>query len=153
MNKFIKILAVCLIVTLIFLSTVFANEEIKVSIDGEYLEFDVAPQIINDRTMVPLRAIFEALRAEVDWDSNTQTVTAMKNDVCVTATIGNKKMYIDDEEKIMDVAPVLTDGRTLVPVRFVAEAFDCEVEWDSKRRTVYITGSEPEENFYFADQD
>lgn len=153
MKKCIKTLAVCLIMLLIFSLSVFASNEIKVSIDGEYLQFDVAPQIINDRTMVPLRAIFEELGAEVDWDGDTQTVTAMKNDICVIATIGSRRMYVDDEVKTIDVAPQLVGGRTLVPVRFVAEAFDCEVEWDAKRRTVYITDSEPEENFYFGDQD
>lgn len=143
MKKIIKVLGVCLLIMLIMSSTVaFSSNEIKVSIDGEYVEFDVKPKLINDRTMVPLRAIFEALGAEVDWDNDTQTVTAMKDDITVTATIGSTKMYIDDEQKTMDVAPMLLGGRTLVPVRFVAEAFKCYVGWDEENSIVYITSSE-----------
>lgn len=139
MKKCIKILGLCLVMMSIMMSTVvFASNDIKVAIDGEYVEFDVQPQLISDRTMVPLRAIFEALGAEVDWDESTQTVIAMKDDITVTATIGNTKMYIDDEERIMDVAPMLLNGRTLVPVRFVAEAFECDVDWDGEYSIVYI---------------
>lgn len=147
MKKIMKVLMLCMLMISVIISTVaFANSEIKVAIDGEYVEFDVQPQLINDRTMVPLRAIFEALGAEVDWDNDTQTVIAMKDDVTVTATIGSTKMYIDDEEKTMDVAPMLIGGRTLVPVRFVAEAFDCDVDWDGDNSIVYIASLE--EDFY-----
>lgn len=139
MKKCIKILGLCLVMMSIIMSTVvFASNDIKVAIDGEYVEFDVQPQLISDRTMVPLRAIFEALGAEVDWDESTQTVIAMKDDITVTATIGSTKMYIDDEERTMDVAPMLLNGRTLVPVRFVAEAFECEVFWSDEDYSVYI---------------
>ncbi len=127
-----------LIVALISSIVAFASNEIKVAIDGEYVKFDVPPQSINNRTMVPLRAIFEALGAEVEWNNNTQTVTAMKDDVIVKATIGSTKMYIDDVEKTMDVAPIAIGGRTLVPARFVAEAFDCDVFWSDEDYTVYI---------------
>lgn len=140
MKKIMKTLMLCvLMLSVVFSNVAFASGEIKVAIDGEYVEFDVQPQLINDRTMVPLRAIFEALGAEVDWDNDTQTVIAMKDDVTVTATIGSTKMYIDDEEKIMDVAPMLLNGRTLVPVRFVAESFGCKVNWDEKENLVIIS--------------
>ena len=156
MKKRIKVLALCvLMLSVVFSTIVLASNEIRVAIDGEYVEFDVQPQLINDRTMVPLRAIFEALGAEVDWDNDTQTVIAMKDDVTVTATIGSTKMYIDDEEKTMDVAPMLLNGRTLVPVRFVAEAFNCDVDWEESEQTVYIEsldvvydGTLTEEEFY-----
>lgn len=139
MKKCINVLGLCLLMMSIMMSTVaFASNEIKVAIDGEYVEFDVKPQLINDRTMVPLRAIFEALGAEVDWDNDTQTVIAIKDDVVVTATIGSTKMYINDEERTMDVAPMIIGDRTLVPVRFVAEAFECDVDWDGDNNIVYI---------------
>ena len=145
MKKRIKVLALCVLMLSVAFSTIaFANNGIKVAIDGEYVEFDVQPQLINDRTMVPLRAIFEALGAEVDWVNETQTVIAAKDDVTVTATIGSTKMYIDDEEKIMDIAPMLLDGRTLVPVRFVAEAFDCDVDWNGINNEVIITSKAAE---------
>lgn len=139
MKKCIKVLGLCLLMMSIMISTVaFANSEIKVAIDGEYVEFDVKPQVVNNRTMVPLRAIFEALESDVDWDNDTQTVIAKKDGVTIIATIGSTKMYIDGEERTMDVAPIIIDGRTLVPVRFVAEAFDCDVDWDGDNNAVYI---------------
>ncbi len=139
MKKGIKVLGLCLLIIALMMSTVaFAGNEIKVAIDGEFVEFDVKPQLINDRTMVPLRAIFEALGAEVEWVNETQTVIATKDGITVKASIGSTKMYIDDNERIMDVAPMLIDGRTLVPVRFVAEAFDCDVDWDGESNTVNV---------------
>ena len=139
MKKGIKVLGLCLLMMSIMISTVaFANNDIKVAIDGEYVEFDVQPQLINDRTMVPLRAIFEALGADVDWINETQTVIATKDGVTVKAAIGNTEMYIDDDVRTMDVAPMLIGGRTLVPVRFVAEAFACEVFWSDEDYSVYI---------------
>lgn len=139
MKKGIKVLGLCLLMMSIMISTVaFANNDIKVAIDGEYVEFDVQPQLINDRTMVPLRAIFEALGADVDWINETQTVIATKDGITVKASIGNTEMYIDDDVRTMDVAPMLIGGRTLVPVRFVAEAFACEVFWSDEDYSVYI---------------
>ena len=100
-----------------------------------------------------MRGIFEALGAEIFWNDATKTVKANDSINKVRLTIDNNIAQINGKEIKLDVAPTIINSRTMVPVRFVAEAFDCEVEWDSKRRTVYITGSEPEENFYFADQD
>ena len=142
MRKLIKVLGSVLLITSIMLSSVvFAKGDIKVAIDGKQVEFDVKPQLINSRTMVPLRAIFEALGAEVDWENDTQTIVATKDGVTIVSTIGNTKMYVDDIEKTMDVAPMLVDGRTLVPVRFVAEAFECEVFWSDSDYAVYIKTS------------
>lgn len=153
MKKGIKVLGLCLLMMSIMISTgAFASNDIKVAIDGEYVEFDVQPQLINDRTMVPLRAIFEALGTDVDWINETQTVIATKDGVTVKASIGSTEMYIDDDVRTMDVAPMLIGGRTLVPVRFVAEAFDCDVDWDGENNTVNITSGD-EMNYYYSDQD
>lgn len=142
MKKCIRNLGLIMLAMLLVLSTTvfatFAADGIKVKINGEPVEFDVPPQLINDRTMVPLRAIFEALGAKVEWNGDTQTVTATRGDIVVVSTIGNKIMYVSGEAKTMDVAPVIISDRTLVPARFVAEAFGCFVEWESSTRTVYI---------------
>ncbi|MBE7043292.1 MAG: hypothetical protein E7399_07360 [Ruminococcaceae bacterium] len=143
MKKIMKRFGVLLLLVSVMLATVsFANNDIKVTIDGEYVNFDVKPQIINKRTMVPLRAIFEALGADVTWNDDTKTVIAVKDDVTVKATIGSTVAYWNDVERRMDVAPVVIDGRALVPVRFVAESFECEVVWSDEDRTVYIKSKE-----------
>lgn len=118
---------------------VFADEGINITLDGAALKFDVEPQIINGRTMVPLRAIFEAMGAEVSWDGSTQTVSAHDKRTVVISTIGKKELTVNGTPIELDVAPQIVRGRTLVPVRFVAESFGADVSWDADTRTASIT--------------
>ena len=115
-----------------------AAAEVIVTLDGAQVEFDVPPQIIDGRTMVPLRAIFEALGADVDWDPETHTVTATRDETIVIMQIGNNVITVSGNEITLDVPPMIVDGRTLVPVRAVAESFGIEIFWDPDTWTVYI---------------
>ena len=114
--------------------------DIKVILNGAEILFDTAPVICDGRTMVPMRAVFEALGMEVDWAEDTQTVTATNKDVTLTLAIGEPtvlKETAEGEEVIpMDVVPAIKDGRTLVPIRFIAESTGCYVGWDEKTKTV-----------------
>ncbi len=112
--------------------------EIAVKLDGKWLEFDVPPVLLNDRTMVPMRAIFEALGAEVSWDDTTQTATGVREGVTVSVTIDSTVAKVDSAEKTLDQPPVLKDSRTLVPLRFISEAFGAEVAWDDANQIVTI---------------
>ena len=114
------------------------SDEVKVVINGEKINFDVQPTIIEGRTLVPLRAIFEALGATVDWNGDTQTVTSEKEGTTISLQIGSNKMYVNNSEKILDVAAKVINNRTLVPVRAISEAFGCNVEWDGETKTVII---------------
>lgn len=118
--------------------TGYADVGITVTLNGDKIEFDVQPQLIDDRTMVPLRKIFEAMGAVVDWDNDTQTVTATKDDKVVTAKINDRNLYINGVAKTLDVPPMIIDGRTLVPARFVAESFGANVDWVDNTQTVVI---------------
>lgn len=118
---------------------VFAENEIKVLLDGQELIFDVPPQLIDNRTMVPMRKIFEAMGANVDWNGDTQTVTATKDDITVIMQIDNKVIKVNGENITLDVPPQLVDSRTLVPARAVAESLNAKVDWDGTTSTVYIT--------------
>lgn len=130
----LTILAVC------FSSTVtMANNAITVEIDGKQIDFDVQPQLINDRTMVPLRAIFEAIGATVEWDDVTKTVTSTKGSSTIILTINHAIMYVNGKGVALDSPACIIDGRTLVPVRAISEAFDMEVEWKGETKTVVIT--------------
>lgn len=113
--------------------------EIKVVIDGETLETDQAPIIVNDRTLVPMRAIFEKLGASVDWNESAQAVTAVKGEREISLAIGGDVMRIDGEAKTLDVPAMLYNERTLVPVRAVSEALNCNVNWIGEENTVAIT--------------
>ena len=107
--------------------------------NGAAKALDVPAQIIDSRTMVPLRAIFEALGASVEWDDATKTVTSVKGETTVKLTIGQASINVNGEDKALDVPAQIVDSRTLVPVRAIAESFGCEVGWDDPTKTVTIT--------------
>ena len=115
-----------------------ASENIKVTVGGERVIFDVQPQLINDRTMVPLRAIFEALDATVSWDDATQVIKAMKGNTLIRLEIDDNTMWVNSKKVTLDVPATLVDGRTLVPVRAISEAFDLKVDWIEATNTVKV---------------
>ena len=136
-----KILCLFLIMmlTLSTITTVMASDDIKVKLDGKQIAFDVPPQLIKGRTMVPLRAIFEALGATVDWDEHTRTVKSTKNGITVSLTVNYPRMDVNGKDVMLDSAPRIVNGRTLVPVRAISEAFNAKVEWIESEKTVLIT--------------
>ena len=112
--------------------------DIPVFVNGEQVGFKTNPIMKNDRVLVPVRAIFEKLGAEVVWDGLTQTVTASKDGREVSLQINNNNMYFDGELYVCDVAPVIINDNTLVPVRAVSEAFFATVNWDADTKQVEI---------------
>ncbi len=144
MNKLNKILCGALSATILTVSSivpVMATEDITVILDGQTLYFDVPPQVINDRTMVPLRTIFEALGASVDWDQESRTVTSAKDGITVKLTIDSDTMYVNGNAVTLDSPACVVDNRTLVPVRAISEAYEAGVEWNGDSRTVSITSN------------
>lgn len=128
--------------TLVTESDIYINsapDDITVEISGEKVYFDQQPLLYNNRTMVPMRKIFEELGATVAWDNNTKTVTGKKGDRTVKVTVGQNKMYVNNKEYTLDTAPVVVSGRTLVPVRAIAEGLGCKVKWDENKSLVKIT--------------
>ncbi len=115
------------------------NQNPVVYLDGKKLDFEVEAIIENGRTLVPLRAIFEALGAQVDWDNDTRTVTAVKGKTTVVLTIGSTQPTVNGEVRTLDVAAKISSSRTLAPVRFVGEAFGSTVGWDAATRIVSIS--------------
>ena len=120
-----------------------AAADIRVELDGTPLTFtDAAPLAQNGRTYLPFRAIFEAMGAEVGWDAASQTVSAVRDGRTVTLTPGETDIRITEDgvstTLATDAAPFARDGRTYVPVRFAAEAFDAAVGWEQSTRTVHI---------------
>ena len=116
-----------------------AKSDIAVIVNGSPVAFDVAPQIMADRTMVPLRAVFEALGAAVDWDGVTQTVTGRREDTTIRLTIGQPTMTVNERTVALDAPAVIVNDRTLVPLRAISEGFDFAVAWDAVTQTVTIT--------------
>lgn len=115
---------------------------IRVFIDEQLLDFaDTDPIIENSRTLVPMRAIFEALGVEVEWDDANKTAIAMKDDTTMSLKIGDNIGYINNEQVELDVPAIIKNSRNLVPLRFVAEAFSAEVTWSDAERAVSINTS------------
>lgn len=110
-----------------------------VNLDGKQLSFEVPPSIENGRTLVPLRAIFEAIGATVTWDQATYSATAIKGDTTVILHIGSTTPTINGQVKQLDVPAKIVDGRTLAPLRFVGEAFGGTVEWNQASQLISIT--------------
>lgn len=143
-----KIAGLALSVLMAFGAVVPAAAEdtpITVYVNGQQVQFDVQPQLINDRTMVPFRFIFEALGAEVTYAGETQTITANLDNPARTITlqIGSVDATLEKGGEAYafksDVAPILAEGdRTLVPVRFIAEALDNAVCWNGDKKQVNI---------------
>lgn len=125
--------------------TVNVVEDVTVIVDGSEIETDSVPLLINDRTMVPLRSIFEALGAEITWDDATRTVTANKDGVTISLTIDSPVMYKNEagaqEDIALDSPAIIVNERTMVPARAVSEALGASVEWDEADQIVTITSS------------
>lgn len=137
-----------------FSLTTFASEstngdEIKVLLDGNYLQFKAPPVEIDGRTLVPLRDIFEALGATLEWDANTSTVTGTKGTQKVVLQIDNPTAYINDSPVTLSVPGTLVNEKTMVPTRFIAESMNCVVSWDEGTRTVIIV---PNKTIVFGDK-
>jgi len=148
-NKILCLLFVFILSFTLFILPAAAEDNIKVILNGEQITFDVPPQIVNDRTMVPMRTIFEKLGASVQWLEETQTIYAHFSSHTIHLKIDDPEMHIMDSSQdsseqsqqiiSLDVSPVVIDGRTLVPVRAIAEALGLEVNWDGNMQTVIIS--------------
>ena len=146
-KKMISIAAVVAITATIGSGCVLAkSNDITVTYDGENISFDVQPEIVDDRVMVPMRTIFETFGAKVKWDSDTQTITAKKKSKTIQMTIGSNDMTKNDETYSSDVAPIIEDGRTLVPIRAISDMLGLDVEWNEKNNTVTITTPQDDED-------
>lgn len=112
---------------------------VRVRVHGSFLAFDAEPYIdSSNRTMVPLRAISEALGIAVQWEANGRTVTLRKDGTSVVLTIGSQRVLVNGQEQLMDTVPVIKSNRTMVPLRFISEYLGAQVHWDSQTRTVSV---------------
>ena len=145
MLKIKKLLAVIMTVMMILFSGVCAAAEdvIEVTFNGEKIFFDVQPQIINNRTMVPLRKIFEVLGADVVWNGGENTVIASRQGVVIEITVGAKYADVGNTAVELDSPAVIVNNRVLVPARFVSESMNCTVKWNEGERLVEITSEAP----------
>lgn len=119
-------------------NSILIISQIPVYIDGERQYFEVPPVNQEGRVLVPMRALFESLGAEVNWDSQTRMITAFKGAVTVEMSPDTNLATVNDQQVELDVKPIIVEGRTLVPLRFVSTALGADVGWDGVTETVTI---------------
>lgn len=115
-----------------------AEQEVKVLFNGEPVLFEVPPLIRDGRTFVPVRFVLERIEAGVSWDGDKRQVRIELGPKVVLLTIDSPVVSIDGMTREIDVAPLLYQGRTMVPLRFIAEAFGFTVGWDPEIWTVLL---------------
>lgn len=145
MKKFIKTLLFSLLCMLAVTVNASATDSAKVLVNGEYIQMDQKPIFKDDRILIPVRAVGEALKCKVDWDHDTQTATLDSGATELSITIGATEMkkinvsrspiniFID-----LEVPAFIENGRTMLPLRAVAEALYLDVDWNEEERTVII---------------
>lgn len=149
MKKMTAVLLWLLLISVLFSLRVQAGG-ISVKVNGQAVAFDVQPTIIDGRTMVSMRAIFDALGAHVIWDGSNGTITGIKNDTTIKIILGKNIFYKNGNAVALDVPAQIVSGRTMVPVRVVAQSFSCGVLWDDITSTVIIT-TDTELDVHFMD--
>lgn len=126
----------------LFSYPIFAEEVISVYIDNEKIEFASPPMIKEERTLVPMREIFERLGFEVEWNQEEKSVIGTKGGTRIKMQIDQNIATKNGKEFFLEMPPVLIESRVMVPLRFVAESTEAEVIWNQKSRSVNITSKE-----------
>lgn len=124
------------------------DDTISVVIDGKKVDFgnDQEPVLAaSNRTLVPMRKLFEILGAQIEWNDETSTVKAVKDGHIIVLTIGETAATINDTSVTLDQPAELINDRTMIPVRFVAEALETKVNWLEDTKRVIISTFEREE--------
>lgn len=119
-------------------TTTSSSTEIKIKVNNKLISFDQEPIIESGYTLVPMRAIFEALGADIQWNQTEKKVTGLMGSSKVELIIGKNVATLNGQEISLAVPAKNENGSTLVPVRFIAESLGAKVTWDNSSRTVII---------------
>lgn len=132
-----------LLSALLFSSSAISSFAISVNVNNASVPMDVEPVIIDGRTLVPVAAISKALQGEVSWDASTKTVTINRDTQVIKLQLENKTAVVNNQNITLDVPAQAINGRTMVPVGFIAQAFGEKVEWHQATQTVLINSDAP----------
>ncbi len=108
-------------------------------------EQGTVPVIVNDRTLLPVRAVIEQMGGTVGWNGETEEVTLTYGEDEIKLTIGSTEALLNGETRTLDVAPAVMNDRTMLPIRFIAESFRFNVEWNESEQRVTISNSKNSE--------
>lgn len=138
--------AILLNVSLLLFSPVCyaGSDDIKVYINNNRINYDTMPININNRILVPVRATFDALGADIEWFGEIQTVIATSGSTLIALKIDNPLLIVSDVQTQgiktieLDSPPVLLNSKTMIPLRAVAEIFDYQVNWSEENKSIFI---------------
>jgi len=114
---------------------------VSLSVDGNLISTDVPPVIVNSRTLIPARAVFESIGADVHWNKYEEKVEISMGDSEVVLSINSSEATVNGNAISLDVPALIIENRTVIPVRYVAESLDFDVNWEHTSRTVEIGSS------------
>jgi hypothetical protein len=125
----------------------YPNERIEkdpyfVEVNGNYLRMDQPPINQGGRFLVPLRAIFEAMDAKVQWSSASSTITGEKGNLSIRLTVGENTAWVNGKKVAIDVPPAIVNDSALVPIRFISESLGAKVDWDVTSKTIIIKNAQ-----------
>lgn len=139
MKRWVTLFSLLALLLSLSASAVAAEREISVLLNGRPIIFeDQRPVIEGGRTLVPIRAVFAGMGADIQYDDATQTATVRVGDTTVVVQAGNQTAYVNGEERQLDVPAQMVNGRILVPLRFMVEAMAGEVDWDDVTSTINL---------------
>ncbi len=133
---------ICLVMCFLIFSSLYvsaAEKDVSLVLNGKNVKTDVPPVIINSRTLIPVRALFENINAKVEWNDKEKTVTINYSTKKIVLKIDSTTATINGVNKNLDVAATIIDDRTMIPVRFVSENLGFVVGWDDATKTVSVT--------------
>lgn len=118
---------------------VSAENPVRMSVENEVIALVPDPVIVNDRTLAPMEDTFKALGIAYALDEASNTIMTMKDGKAAVMQVDNTIFGLDNGQKTLDVAPQVVEGKIMIPVRAVAEAYGYNVDWVAEERLVVIT--------------
>lgn len=133
-----KVIALTLAFLMLAAIGSFAETNVNITVNGVRMVFEVPPYIENGRTFVSLRAVAQMLSYEVEWDGEEKRIDIKDGTNTVTLKVGSNEYFVNGDKFAADIPPHIKENRTMVPIRFIAEAFGCAVDWVPETETVEI---------------
>lgn len=131
-----------IMLSMLLIATTLFAKPIELMIDGQMIQTEVAPMQEAGVTLVPLRVVSEELGAKVDYNAKNKGITVTKGNQIIKLTIGSPKVTVGHDARVLDVAPKMISGTTMVPIRFISENLDCKVDWDAVNKRVVIVSQD-----------
>ena len=146
MRRYKNWLAKGLILSLLLSSRLFAqpSDTISLVLNGEKYSLQTQPIVKSGTSLVGMRELFEILGAKVEWDAKEQKISATKGINYIELKVGSKIAYKNGEKLELPLAPEVKDGVTYMPLRWVGEALDTEIQWLEEENSIYITTQKEE---------